>query len=104
MVFAGADVVCLAALVLPHPQTPLSPSSSKPSKEAETRARRETAGKAAGQSKSAGNLELQQGKEDVKSVATSVEDVVFRPGPYHAVNDDKSRTKKLLPGYLVRRH
>ena len=33
--------------------------------------------------------------------ATEAKDVVFTPGPYHAVNTEKNREKKPLPGYLV---
>ena len=37
-----------------------------------------------------------------EETATEAEDVVFTPGPYHAVNMEKNREKKPLPGYLVR--
>ena len=40
----------------------------------------------------------------VEETTGSAKNVVFRPGPYHAVNTEKNRAKKLLPGYLVRRH
>ena len=39
----------------------------------------------------------------ISACATEAKDVVFTPGPYHAVNTEKNReTKKQLPGYLVR--
>ena len=36
-----------------------------------------------------------------EETATEAKDVVFTPGPYHAVNTEKNREKKPLPGYLV---
>ena len=40
-------------------------------------------------------------EEPISACATEAKDVVFTPGPYHAVNTEKNREKKPLPGYLV---
>lgn len=90
-----------------HAEAPLPPSTVQ--KEAETQTKTALELQREGNAEKTPEKDSVLNRDPLDSNATRVEEntwaaknVVFRPGPYHAVNTEKNRAKKLLPGYLSR--